>query len=39
VGSWVDRDRVERGEKDGVSVDERVRLRQLERENAELHGA
>jgi transposase len=36
VGSWVDRDRVERGEKDGLNVDERVRLRQLKRENAEL---
>ena len=32
----VARERVERGEKDGLNVDERARLRQLERENAEL---
>ena len=36
LGNWVDRERVERGEKDGLNVDERARLRQLERENAEL---
>lgn len=36
LGSWVDRDRVERGDKDGLNVDERARLRLLERENAEL---
>jgi transposase len=35
-GNWVHRDRVERGDKDGLNVDERERLHQLERENAEL---
>ena len=36
LGNWVDKDRVEHGEKHGLSVDERARLQQLERENAEL---
>ena len=36
LGNWVNKDRIERGEKEGLSVDERARLQQLERENAEL---
>lgn len=36
LGNWVNKDRIERGEREGLSVDERARLTQLERENAEL---
>jgi transposase len=36
LGNWVKRERIERGEQEGLSVDERSRLGFLERENAEL---
>jgi transposase len=36
LGNWVKRDRIERGEAEGLSVDERARLGFLEKENAEL---
>jgi transposase len=36
LGNWVNRDRLARGETEALTVDERARLGQLERENAEL---
>jgi transposase len=36
LGNWVKQDRVDRGEQDGLSSDERARLRQLEADNAKL---
>ena len=36
LGNWVKKERIERGEAEGLTVDERARLTHLERENAEL---
>jgi transposase len=36
LGRWVAQDRVDRGEREGLSSHDRARLAELERENAEL---
>jgi transposase len=36
LGNWVKQDRIDRGERDGLTSDERARLRELEAENAQL---
>ncbi len=36
LGNWVKKERIERGEVEGLTVDERARLAHLESENAEL---
>ena len=36
LGNWVNKDKAERGETDGVSVDERAELNRLRTENADL---
>ena len=36
LGNWVRQDRIDRGEQEGLSSEERARLQDLERENARL---
>ena len=36
LGNWVRQDRIDRGKAEGLTTEERTRLRQLEAENARL---
>jgi transposase len=36
LGNWIRQDRINRGEAEGLTTEERAKLRELERENAEL---
>jgi transposase len=36
LGNWVKQDRIDRGEREGLSSQDRARLRELEAENAKL---
>ena len=36
LGNWVNQERIERGDRDGLTVDERSELAELRAENAQL---